>query len=201
MYLSKILIKGPACRNPYEIHKVLWNLFPVDEAAARDFLFRVSHADRNHAEILMQSIREPERSSDKVHILACKDYPLLLILGQRLRFLLLANPIKTIDDEAGRKKVDGETKKCRVPLIHEEEQRKWMERKFQQVASIETLVIDPVFPIRFRKSKEGRIGKIQPVCFQGILKVEEPASMTELIEKGVGPAKAFGCGLLSLARA
>ncbi|SEM66807.1 CRISPR-associated protein, Cse3 family [Syntrophus gentianae] len=201
MYLSKILIKGPACRNPYEIHKVLWNLFPVDEAADRDFLFRVSHADRNRAEILMQSIREPERSSDKVQILACKDYPLLLIPGQRLRFLLLANPVKTIDDEAGRTKADGATKKCRVPLIREEEQRSWMERKFQHVASIETLVIDPVFPLIFRKSREGRIGKIQPVCFQGVLKVEEPVSMTELIEKGVGPAKAFGCGLLSLARA
>lgn len=201
MYLSKILIKGLACRNPYESHRALWKLFPEDADAGRDFLFRVENSDRNHAKILMQSIREPELSSNTAQILACKEYPLLLIPGKRLRFLLVANPIKTINDETGRKNANGETKKCRVPLIREEEQRSWIERKFQNAASVETLVIDPLFPLRFRKNKEDRVGKIQPVSFQGILKVEVPEAVTRLVQRGIGPAKAFGCGLLSLARA
>lgn len=201
MYLSKILIKGSACRNPYEIHRALWTLFPENEDACRDFLFRVGHSDLGHAEILMQSVRQPERSSNTAQILACKEYPLLLLPRQRLRFMLIANPVKTISDEMGRKDADGETKKCRVPLIHEEEQRDWIERKFQNAASLETVSIDPLFPMRFRKTREDRAGKIQPVRFQGVLKVEVPEAVAGLIQSGIGPAKAFGCGLLSLAKA
>jgi CRISPR system Cascade subunit CasE len=201
MYLSKILINGPACHNPYEIHRVLWRLFPEDADACRKFLFRVGHSDRNHAEVLLQSEKKPDRSCVEAKVLASKEFPLTLHSGQRLHFLLIANPIKTINDETGRKRADGETKKCRVPLIREDDQRAWIERKFQDAASFETLVIDPGFPLRFRKSKEERIGKIQPVSFQGILNVTVPEGMTELVQNGIGPAKAFGCGLLSLAKA
>lgn len=200
MYLSKILISGSACRNPYEIHRVLWTLFPENAAADRDFLFRVGQLDRNQAEILMQSLREPETSSTAARILRCRNYPLSLHAGQRLRFLLIANPVKTINDEAGRKNTDGEPKKCRVPLVREEDQRTWIERKCQGAASFETLVIDPVFPLKFLKSKEDRAGKIQQVSYQGVLSVKEPGALLELVRTGIGPAKAFGCGLLSLAR-
>jgi CRISPR system Cascade subunit CasE len=200
MYLSKILITGPPCRNSYEIHRSLWGLFPEDADKDRDFLFRVSQGDRNHAEILMQSTREPRYPSSTAQILACKEYSLAFVPGDRLRFLLIANPIKTIKDEASRKKEDSEIKKCRVPLIREDEQREWIERKFRDVALLETIVIDPILPLRFKKSKEDRVGKIQPVNFQGVLKVIDAAAMLELVKTGVGPAKAFGCGLVSLSR-
>jgi CRISPR system Cascade subunit CasE len=201
MYLSKIMISGAACRNPYEIHRALWTLFPDDVDADRDFLFRVGHSDRSRAEILMQSIREPEISSNAVKIIACKEYHLPLDAGLRLCFLLVANPVKTINDEGERQNARGETKKCRVPLVREEDRRDWIERKFQDAASIETLVIEPMLPLRFRKNRESRAGKIQPVSFQGILKVKAPDAIITLVKNGIGPAKAFGCGLLSLARA
>ncbi len=201
MYLSKILVNGLACRNPYEIHRALWKLFPADAFASRDFLFRVEQADLSQAEVLMQSSRKPEKLSNTVQILACKEYELLLSAGCRLRFLLLANPIKMIKDESGRKNADGETKKCRVPLLREDDQRAWIEHKFREVASFETLTIDHVSPLKFRKNRENRAGKIQPVLFQGILKILNAEAMITLVKTGVGPAKAFGCGLVSLARA
>lgn len=200
MYLSKILISAPVCRNPYEIHRVLWRLFPEDAEAHRDFLFRIDHSDWHHAEVLLQSENKPVRSSQEAKILACKDFPLHLQAGQRLRFLLVANPIKTIDDEAGRKNKSGETKKCRVPLIREEDQRTWIERKFQDAVSFDALAIIPLLPLKFRKGQENRAGKIQPVSFQGCLNVKNPAALRDLVQKGIGPAKAFGCGLISLAR-
>ena len=201
MYLSKIMITGAACRNPYEIHCVLWNLFPEAKDAERDFLFRVGQLDQNQAEILMQSARKPETSSNFARILACREYPLSMQADQRLRFLLVANPVKTIVDEGGRKNTKGDPKKCRVPLVREEEQRSWIERKLGDAATIESLIIDPVSSLRFRKGKEDRAGKIQPVNFQGVLAVTKPEAMVELVQSGVGPAKAFGCGMLSLARA
>ncbi len=201
MFLSKIMIGGAACRNPYEIHRALWNLFPADAEADRDFLFRVGQSSPNKAEVLMQSQRAPVVLSKAAQIMACRKYLPTLQDGQKLRFLLVANPIKTINDEDGRKKTSGEPKKCRVPLIREEDQRSWIERKFQDAALFERLVIDPALPIRFRKAKEERIGKIQPVSYTGILKVIAPEVLITLVQKGIGPAKAFGCGLLSLARA
>lgn len=200
MYLSKVMISGAACRNPYEIHRVLWRLFPEDAGAERDFLFRVGQSDRNATEVLMQSLRKPEKSSDAARILASKEYPLSMQTGQRLRFLLVANPVKMINDEGGRKNAVGEPKKCRVPLVREDDQRAWIERKLLDAAALETLTIDPVFPLRFRKGREDRAGKIQPVSFQGVLHVENAEAMTALVQTGIGPAKAFGCGLLSLAR-
>jgi len=201
MYLSKILVTGSACRNPYEIHRALWRLFSNDEEATRDFLFRVGHADRLHAEILLQSETKPDQPNANVRIQACKDYQLTLNNGQRLRFLLIANPVKTINDEAGRKTANGETKKCRVPLIREEDQRLWIERKLRDAATLDTLKIDPMTPLRFYKTKEDRAGKIQPVSFKGIMNIRDAEGITNLIKKGIGPGKAFGCGLLSLARA
>jgi CRISPR system Cascade subunit CasE len=201
MYLSKIMITGAACRNPYEIHCVLWNLFPEAKDAERDFLFRVGQLDQNQAEILMQSARKPGTSSNLARILDCREYPLSMQADQRLRFLLVANPVKTIIDEGGRKNTKGDPQKCRVPLVREEGQRAWIERKLGDAATIESLVIDPVSSLRFRKSKEDRAGKIQPVNFQGVLAVTKPEAMVELVQSGVGPAKAFGCGMLSLARA
>lgn len=201
MYLTKIMITGAACSNPYEIHCVLWNLFPEAKDAERDFLFRVGQSDRNQAEILMQSKRKPEASSNLARILDWREYPLSLQEGQRLRFLLVANPVKTIEDEGGRKNAKGEPKKCRVPLVREDEQHSWIDRKLGDAATLESLAIDPVFPLRFRKGKENRAGKIQPVSFQGVLTVKKPEAMLELVQSGIGPAKAFGCGLLSLARA
>lgn len=201
MYLSKILIHGSISRNLYEIHRALWRFFPEDADAQRDYLFRIERASHQQAEILMQSCREPvERNVLGTKLLASRDYPLNLKEAQRLRFLLLGNPVKTINDESGRLNAKGEVKKCRVPLIHEEEWRAWLERKLEGCATLQTLIAEKRLPLNFRKTKEKRVGKIQPVSFQGILTVQNASAVHDLVVTGVGPAKAFGCGMLSLAR-
>lgn len=201
MYLSKVMISGSACRNPYEIHQVLWRLFPEDAEAERDFLFRVEHSGQQNAEVLLQSRREPIAvAMREVRLLGSKPYPLQLQAGQRLRFLLLANPIKTINDGGGRLNADGEAKKCRVPLIRDEELQAWLVRKLTGLAEIETVIVEKRQPLNFRKASEKRVGKVQPVSFQGVLSVVDPDGLKNLLLAGIGPAKAFGCGLLSLAR-
>lgn len=200
MYLSKVMIKDKACRNHYEIHRALWQMFSEDVNAGRDFLFRVEKSGRQQAELLMQSMRQPVSQSPNAGLLATRDYPLKLIEGQRVRFLLIANPVKTINDKKGRKNAKGEVKKCRVPLIDESEQRLWIERKLDDSARLEALIIANRPPLYFKKSKANMAGKIQPVGFQGILQVANPTILKEMIINGIGPAKAFGCGLLSLAR-
>jgi CRISPR system Cascade subunit CasE len=202
MYLSKVMIHGSICRNPYEIHRALWSLFPENADAKRDYLFRVERSGQQQAEVLMQSYREPIAGrAPGARLLVCKDYPLNLSVGQQLRFLLIANPVKTINDENRRLNARGEVKKCRVPLIQEEEWRSWLERKMADCAELQSLIAEKRMPLNFRKAKEKRVGKIQPVDFQGVLQVKDPVGLSELLTTGIGPAKAFGCGLLSLARA
>ncbi len=201
MYLSKVMIHGAISRNPYEMHRALWRMFPEDADAERDYLFRVERSSQQQAEILMQSRREPvERNLPGIKLIGSRNYPLDLNFGQRLRFMLLANPVKTINDENGRLNSKGEVKKCRVPLIHEEEWRAWLERKLTGCAELEILLAEKRLPLNFRKAKEKRAGRIQPVSFQGVLSVQDPSGFYGLITSGIGPAKAFGCGLLSLAR-
>jgi CRISPR-associated endonuclease/helicase Cas3 len=43
-------------------------------------------------------------------------------------------------------------------------------------------------------------GLIQPVAFRGILKIVNPDTLFNIFHSGIGPAKAFGCGMLSLAK-
>lgn len=201
MFLSKVMISGAACRNPYEIHRALWGLFPEHADAERDFLFRVERSGQQSAEVLMQSLREPTvMAGREARLLVCKPYPLPLKAGQRLRFMLLANPVKTINDEAGRLNAEGEIKKCRVPLISDEDRQSWLVRKLSGLAEIDTVVVEKRPPLNFRKAREKRVGKIQPVSFQGLLSVVDPEELKNTILSGIGPAKAFGCGLLSLAR-
>jgi CRISPR system Cascade subunit CasE len=110
-------------------------------------------------------------------------------------------PPKKIRDERGRLNQKGNVKKCRVPLIQEREQKDWLERKLNTFCTIEALAANRELPLYFRKGKESRTGKIQSILFDGILRVNDPDSFLVTITRGIGPAKAFGCGLLSIAPA
>ncbi|EFE7734285.1 type I-E CRISPR-associated protein Cas6/Cse3/CasE, partial [Escherichia coli] len=48
-------------------------------------------------------------------------------------------------------------------------------------------------------SGEGKNGKIQTVCFEGVLTINDAPALIDLLQQGIGPAKSMGCGLLSLA--
>ena len=205
MYLSKVHVSWKQSENAYELHQALWRLFPNRNDKKRDFLFRVENIEKGvGAKVLMQSARKPQLSEDSPVILDWREYIASFSQGQRLRFHLRGNPIKTIKDSSKgtvEKKGKFFTRTVRVPLLHEEEQQAWLERKLHEFAQLDMLIIQPEPALYFRKIKERRSGKIQPVLFDGILTIKESELFLEELQKGIGPAKAFGCGLLSLARA
>lgn len=202
MYLSKVLIEGNKTINAYQIHQRLWELFPGQAEANRDFLFRVEGQQQDAGcELLMQSAQIPQMTS-ATRVLGQKRFDPAFHVGQRLRFRLRANPIKTIKDpNRGTVEKNGKTfaRTARVPLIKEDEQQMWLARKFQDIAVVESLVVQQERPLYFRKTKEKRSGKIQPVLFDGVLTVSAAESFHDSFVNGIGPAKSFGCGLLSLA--
>lgn len=198
MYLSRLLLTGEQLHNPYEIHRTLWLAFPDAAEQSRDFLFRVEQRSSRQVQVLVQSQRQPVANIENARLLASKALELNLLEGSQLRFMLMANPVKTIADEQGRLDSKGEVKKCRVPLIKEEEQIAWLKRKLEGVALVNMVEIEKQLPLHFRKGSKP--GKIQPYTFQGVLQVADAQGLQDLLQQGIGHAKAFGCGLLSLAR-
>lgn len=208
MFISRVEILWDAARNPYNLHRQLWRLFPgkgreprkSDAEIRQGFLFRVEeHRPGRTARLLVQSRDAPNAAAGPLGLIATpREFHPQPSAGQRLAFLLTANPIKTIVDAGRAGKPDKKSEKCRVPLIREEAQRDWLVRKLAGAATLEAASILPHAPLYFRKSGQG--GKLLTVTFEGVLCVNDSAQFVKLLENGVGPAKAFGCGLLLVRR-
>lgn len=205
MYLSKVYIPWKAAANPYELHRELWKFFPDREDEKRHFLFRVEQLQaKQGAQILMQSDWQPEHGVDGCRLLACKEIHLGVQEGQRLRFRLRANVVKTIKDESKgsyEKKGKSFIRSRRQPIYDEAGQRGWLERKLNGFATLDALMVLQEAPLFFNKRRERRTGKVQPVLFDGVLQVQDESVFLTQLHQGIGPAKAFGMGLLSIAPA
>jgi len=206
MFLSRVELPWESARNPYDLHRNVWRLFPGEEreprasgeAERQGFLFRVEHNPTGRpARLLVQSRRPPEVAAG-IALVGTRQFSPRPVAGQRLAFLLTANPIKTIADTQREAKPGKQSEKCRVPLIKEDEQRAWLVRKLSVGAVVETADVLPHPPTYFRKGNRG--GKLVTCTFEGILRVRDPGALALLLENGIGPAKAFGCGLLLVRR-
>jgi len=73
-----------------------------------------------------------------------------------------------------------------------------LERKLTGGATLNSVVVHNNRPLYFRKQTSA--GKIVPITFEGVLTVENSERLLEQIKHGIGPAKAFGCGLMMVRR-
>ena len=206
MFLSRVEIPWEQSRNPYEFHRYIWQLFPDEEKeprtnneeARQGFLFRIEENKPGRPARLLVQSRRPPVAAEKLTLLGTREFHPKPVKGQRLGFILTANPIKTINDTQRESKPNKKSEKCRVPLIREEEQREWLVRKLAEACEIEKANVQPQRPLYFQKGR--RAGKLGTVTFEGTFLVREPANLTNLLENGIGPAKGFGCGLLLVRR-
>jgi CRISPR system Cascade subunit CasE len=206
MILSRVEIPWSASRNPYDMHCALWQLFPDESAETRrsdgesrqGFLFRVEDSRPGRpAQVLVQSRQRP-RPTSSVQLIGSRELHPQPSTDQRLAFLLTANPVKTVKDVQLEQKTKKTRDTCRVPLIKEADQQSWLMRKLDGVALVESVSILPHQPLYFRRGHRG--GKVVTVTFEGVLNVIDPDRLVMLLENGIGPAKAFGCGLLLVRR-
>lgn len=206
MFLSRIEMNWDAARNPYDIHRKLWRMFPGQDRESRrmwdekrqGFLFRLEeYCAGKSVRILLQSSQAP-KAAVGLKLVGVQEFRPQPSPGQVLAFILTANPVKTIRDGRKDSKPSKKTETCRVPLLREDNQREWLLRKLEGAAEVVSAVILPHAPVYFRKGARG--GKLAIVTFEGRLRVNDPAALPEILEKGVGPAKAFGCGLLLVRR-
>ncbi|EKM0371881.1 type I-E CRISPR-associated protein Cas6/Cse3/CasE [Cronobacter turicensis] len=197
MYLNKVMVNWRWARDPYQLHRALWQLFPDAPQAKREFLFREEQQQPGTGTLLLLQSALVPVDAPVARIIASKPFNPVLKAQQSLRFRLRANVVKTIKDAHGRQNNAGNPKRCRVPLIKEEEQLQWLQRKLSETALINDVRIMSEKPLFFQKS--GMDGKIQPVCFEGVLTITDCQRFMQLLQTGIGPAKALGCGLLTIA--
>lgn len=107
--------------------------------------------------------------------------------GARYRFRLQANPTVTHQGK-------------RYGLVGEAEQLAWLGRQGERHGFSVEAALATASDILASRKGESRIS-LQRVCFEGRLQVSELAAFSRALTMGIGPGKAFGCGLLSVARA
>ncbi len=211
--------------SPYEMHRTLMRAFPNrDDGGAGRVLFRidVSRDEDRPPVVLVQSEREPDWSTvtqrDYASVSGPKHIELVgsestalpvdaarIVEGDRFRFRLVANP--TV-----KRKVEGRKNGRRDACVTEEQQLAWLVRKGEaggfSLTKIETdderevpnVTVTPMGRMSSWQKKGGRTLSHQGVRFDGVLVVTDPEQFAETLASGIGSAKAFGFGLLSVAR-
>ncbi|MFG1879402.1 type I-E CRISPR-associated protein Cas6/Cse3/CasE [Sphaerisporangium sp. NPDC049003] len=122
--------------------------------------------------------------------------------GRKFAFRLMANPTRCVRVE------DGAEQRKRVPLRRPTEQIEWLVSKGEQHGFVipasrqgtPDVTCSPA-PRLVGKRRESRHITIDPVRYDGHLVVTDPDAFTAAMVNGIGRAKSYGCGLLSLALA
>ncbi|MEM8558824.1 MAG: type I-E CRISPR-associated protein Cas6/Cse3/CasE [Bacteroidota bacterium] len=209
--LSKYVFPGPRATDQPEGEG--------DYDLRHGMLFRIESATRTGVPVLVQSSILPdwERLPAGYSLLidGPKSFQPRFAEGQQLRFRVVANPVRRV-------RVEGKKNPRRMPLVHPHAKEgiesgyfDWLERQAKRhgFALVRDTVVDAPFRIgRKRRLKpiDGTSGKavestekarlgLFGVRFDGVLRVNDPEKVLGAIRTGIGPAKAFGFGLLSLA--
>lgn len=201
----------------HELHRHVLSMFgEVDVAPARaelKVLHRLEPSDgRNVVKLLVQSKLPPDVSRLPATFLdpaaggdAAASSSLATIFelmrpGARYRFRLRANATRKIDTKSG---PDGRRRHGRrVPVRGDEERIAWLVRHLS-AAGLRVPTDDllgPAISIRPEGSVRGG-GDLthESHLFEGVVEVVDADKVREAICAGIGPGKAFGFGLLSLA--
>lgn len=219
MYLSK-LVFDPAARATQKaiadvsyLHTVVMSGFPaVEGESPREslgILYRMETLSRGaDVQLLAQSRVKPDWERLPRGLLladgsgdnpSCKPIDGLyenLTEDMRLRFRLKANPTRKVKSESGTPQGK------RVELVKEEQQREWLSRKAElsgfEVISVAVRPDGKVTSAGRGVAASNRL-TLFSVTFDGVLHVVDGGKFLVALQSGIGPGKAYGFGLLSVA--
>ncbi len=189
---AAVLAGFPESRDADDHGRVLWRL---DEGRHDVVLFVVSPGkpDLTH---LVESVGRPAYGWQT------REYgPFLdrLAVGDRWAFRLLANPVHNT------RPADGTGRGKRLAHVTAAQQTDWFLRQAQRhgFGVPEGSAGEPDMSVRSRRTvrfaRQQRTVTIASAVFEGHLCVEDPVALRAALVGGIGPAKGYGCGLLTLA--
>jgi CRISPR system Cascade subunit CasE len=206
LHRSIMLAFGPAAGDARAVHGVLWRL---DLGADGGIVLLVQSRSRpawgtSQGPNPLAGIQQ----SDDVAVKTIDGAWSALVVGDELVFRLRANATKRITREA-----EGEQRRTtRVPVRGEVERLRWLQRKgaqhgFELVAVrgrpevVDAQVIEEPDAAGWRGARGGHQRlTFASARFDGRLRITDAEAFRSALAQGVGPAKAYGFGLLSIAR-
>jgi len=228
MFISKATLRPGAARSDafqrltargHNGHRLAWSLFGDNPDRDRDFLFRWAPDMRGSAVMYTVSHRKP---SDHAGLFSVqpKPYDPELQAGQELIFQVRVNPVIKKRGEDGKQRVHdvvmnekwemeqaGTWEDCELTeaQLVQQEGAKWLRRRTEQYGfdfDAEHVRADGHLKHSFRKPRNGRAVTFTTMDMVGRLRVTNPATfLREALFTGVGPGKAYGCGLMMVKRA
>lgn len=212
MYLSRLQLNSHSRQmwrtvidHPYQLHQLVMRGFPDGVTREKANILHRLEVEADQAILLVQSDLEPDWS---------KIYPDLLLPtspfdpvpnpairalnglplnnGRVLQFRLTANPTKRLSTGKGNK--PGQ----RIALYKEPEQLEWLQKRAPEhgFRVLEVQITHPAKQTSYKKNLT-----LFTIQYNGHLQITDAENFQRAVQTGIGPAKAFGCGLLSLAPA
>lgn len=190
--------------SPQAMHAAVLSSFPPSEQAER-VLWRIDSGSVHHR-LYMASRREP----DLAHLVEqagwpttetwmTRDYSSLLAslkAGQEWGFRLTANPTRSV-------RLGEKTRSQRVGHVTAAHQLEWFTSRTHQWGFDTTGDEGPRAAVTRRATRnfrrKGQGVTLVVAQFDGVLRVTDPDALRRVLTEGIGPAKAYGCGLLTLA--
>jgi CRISPR system Cascade subunit CasE len=228
MYLTRAFL-DPASRtvradlrNPESLHKTVMRAFPDDAGASprRDHavLHRLDEERGERLVLLIQSRTKPvparwpsgyvlDVGSDlDLAFSSVGDNPAIRSIdaerasfcaGRRFSFRLRANTTRKIDTKS---RPDGVRRHGRrVPVRGDEERMRWFARRAEAAGFTFDAGEVRVLEVAARGGAGAKKVTLAGALFEGVLVVRDVDLFLDALENGIGPAKAYGFGLLSIA--
>ena len=204
--LAPLLLPEDDSARVMAAHRLVWSLMPADPDARRDFLWREEAPGR----FLVLSPRPPGASA--LFDVEAKPFEPALSAGDRLRFILRANPTVSSSTTDGRstrhdvvmhalRAVPQAERAAARPALAQQEGAAWLDRVGQKhgFAVEPGLRADGYQTLQLPRA--GRAIQLGTLEYEGVLQVTDPKLFVERLVAGFGRARAFGCGLMLVRRA
>jgi CRISPR system Cascade subunit CasE len=181
------------------MHRTLLKAFPAVSRVQAGLLYRVVSGDQK-VMVYLQSHLEPDVKKLKQSGLCLdlngqpRDVSVLrekFKQGKRFKFNLLCYPCKKIGG-------DGKNSK-RVFLRQSKERESWLSRKAGQYGFVVNYTLEKT-SFSLNGQKDNAPVRYYAVEFQGELTIEDEQGFWKAYSNGIGAGKAYGLGLLLLAR-
>lgn len=196
--------KDGGFRDSYAWHKRVWEAFPGQPEASRDFLTRLDDTGEGFRLLILSP--EPPTRPDWCPADGWDHRPVTdaFLSHPEYHFSLLANPTRkrVVRDEQGNRKKNGR----REPIVTREDLIDWLQRKAAQHGfEIDSATLKTIprprqpFTKKDQTSQNRHTGTHTATEFTGHLRVTDPALFRAAATHGIGTAKAFGFGMLCLA--
>lgn len=204
IYLSQLILNPVSrmvqneCRNPYEMHRTLMRGF-AEKRKDVNVLHRLDvNPYSGVMALLVQSTIEPNwqpltQVGQGDYLLTAPQWKVVelnLPNGRILQFRLTANPSKRLSTGKGNKPGP------RIAFYKEQEQCAWLRQK-GEAHGFRLLDVQASHAQKQTSRQKGIT--LHTVQYNGRLQITDAAKFITAVQTGIGPAKAFGCGLLSLA--